>query len=50
MTQHLLAARRDVFPGYTLDGFRAAFTRHFTIRDQAPVADSERTLFLLEAR
>jgi hypothetical protein len=49
MTQHLLAARRDVFPGYTLDGFRAAFGRHFTIREEGQIADSERTLFLLEA-
>jgi len=48
MTQHLLAARRDVFPDYTLEGFRAAFARHFAIRDEAPVADSARTLFLLE--
>jgi hypothetical protein len=50
MTRHLLAARRDVFPGYTLDGFRQAFGRHFTILEEAPVEDSLRTLFLLEAR
>jgi hypothetical protein len=50
MTQHLLAARRDVFPDYALDGFRAAFGDHFTIRDEAPIADSERRLFLLEAK
>ena len=49
MTQHLLAARRDVFPDYTLDGFRAAFARHFTIVDEAPVADSRRTLFLVRS-
>ncbi len=49
MTQHLLAARRDVFPDYTLEGFRSAFARHFTIVDEAPIADSRRTLFLLEA-
>jgi hypothetical protein len=49
MTQHLLAARKDVFAEYSLDGFRAAFARHFSIRDESPVADSQRTLFLLEA-
>jgi hypothetical protein len=49
MTQHLLAARKDVFPDYTLDAFRASFGRNFTIRDEAQIADSERTLFLLEA-
>jgi len=50
MSRHLLAARRDVFPDYTLDGFRAAFGRTFSIVDEAPVEDSLRTLFLLEAR
>ena len=49
MTQHLLSARRDIFPDYTLDGFRAAFGRSFRIIDEAPVEDSLRTLFLLEA-
>ncbi|MGH2455245.1 MAG: SAM-dependent methyltransferase [Candidatus Limnocylindria bacterium] len=50
MTRHLLAARRDVFPGYTLDGFRAAFARHFRVTEEAAVADSLRSIFLLEAR
>jgi len=50
MTRHLLAARRDIFPDYTLDGFRAAFGRAFTVVQEAPVEDSLRTLFLLEAR
>ena len=50
MTQHLLAARKDVFADYSLDGFRAAFARHFSIRDEAPIADSERILFLLESK
>jgi hypothetical protein len=49
MTQHLLAARPDIFPGYTLDGFRAAFAGHFAILEEAPIEDSQRTLFLLEA-
>jgi hypothetical protein len=48
MTQHLLAARRDVFPGYTIDGFRAAFGKAFHIVEETPVEDSLRTLFLLE--
>lgn len=50
MTRHLLAARSDVFPGYTLDGFRAALSRDFTVVEEAPIDDSLRTLFLLEAR
>jgi hypothetical protein len=50
MAGHLLAARPDIFPGYTLDGFRDAFERHFRILEEASIDDSQRTLFLLEAR
>jgi len=50
MVQALLAARRDVFEGYTPEGFRAAFGEQFTILDEAPVTDSLRTLFLMERR
>jgi hypothetical protein len=48
MTRHLLAARPDIFPEYTLEGFRAAFEPHFRVSDEAKVDDSLRTLFLLE--
>ena len=47
MTRRLLAARRDIFEGYTIEGFRAAFGAAFEIVREAPVADSPRTLFLL---
>jgi hypothetical protein len=50
MTQHLLVARPDIFPDYTLDGFRAAFARHFRLVDEARIDDSLRTLVLFEAR
>ena len=50
MTRRLLAARRDVFPDYTIDGFRAAFGESFSIEREAPIPDSPRTLFLLERR
>jgi hypothetical protein len=50
MTQQLLAARRDVFGDYTIDGFRTALAPHFTVREEVPVADSLRTLFLLDRR
>ncbi len=50
MTQQLLAARRDVFADYTLDAFRAALNEQFTVSEEAPVADSLRSLFLLERR
>ena len=32
MTRRLLAARRDIFDGYTIDGFRAAFGEAFDDR------------------
>ena len=50
MTRRLLAARRDIFDGYTIDGFRAAFGEAFRIVREAPITDSPRTLFLLERR
>jgi ribosomal protein L11 methylase PrmA len=50
MTRRLLAARRDIFDGYTIDGFRAAFAESFEIVREAPIADSPRTLFLLARR
>jgi hypothetical protein len=50
MTQQLLAARPDIFPGYTLDGFRSAFATDFRITDEVRVEDSLRTIFLMESR
>jgi ribosomal protein L11 methylase PrmA len=50
MTRRLLAARRDIFEHYTIDGFRKAFGESFDIVREAPIADSPRTLFLLARR
>jgi hypothetical protein len=50
MTQRLLAARPDIFDRYTIDGFRDAFGGQFRITRESPIADSPRTLFLLERR
>jgi hypothetical protein len=50
MTQRLLAARPDIFPDYTLDGFRAAFAPEFRTLEETPIVDSLRTLFLMERR
>ena len=46
----LLAARRDIFDQYSIEGFRAAFGESFRIVREAPIDDSPRTLFLLERR
>jgi SAM-dependent methyltransferase len=50
MTRRLLAARRDIFDGYTIDGFRDAFGGPFEIVREEPIIDSPRTLFLLRRR
>jgi ribosomal protein L11 methylase PrmA len=50
MTRRLLAARPDIFTAYTVDGFREAFGGPFRIAREEPIADSPRTLFLLERR
>jgi hypothetical protein len=50
MVQQLLAGRRDIFDVYSLDAFRAALGDWFVTMDEASVADSLRTLFLLERR
>ena len=50
MVRRLLASRRDVFPGYTLEGFRAAAGERFEVVHEAPIEDSLRVLFLLRRR
>jgi ribosomal protein L11 methylase PrmA len=50
MVERLLASRDDVFPGYTLAGFRAAFDETFEIVEEAPIEDSQRTLFRMRRR
>ncbi len=50
MVRRLLATRRDVFPGYSLDGFRAAAGARFDVLSESPIEDSPRVLFLLRRR
>jgi ribosomal protein L11 methylase PrmA len=50
MVQRLLATREDVFPGYTLEGFEAAFAQGFSIEEREPIQGSERVLYLMRAR
>lgn len=47
--KRLLLSRPDIFPGYTKEGFEAAFARHFTIQASAPIADSDRWLYSMSA-
>jgi hypothetical protein len=48
--RRLLASRIDVFDDYTPEGFEAAFAEHFAIRRSERVGDSERTLYLMDAK
>jgi ribosomal protein L11 methylase PrmA len=46
--QRMLSNRRDIFAGYTLDGFENAFKQYYRIVDQAHIEGSERELYLME--
>jgi hypothetical protein len=48
--QKLLTSREDIFTSYTRQGFEDAFSSCFTIHRAESVRDSERTLYLMEAR
>jgi SAM-dependent methyltransferase len=50
MVHRLLAAREDVFPSYSLDGFRSAFAGQFEILEEAAITDSLRILFRMRSR
>jgi ribosomal protein L11 methylase PrmA len=50
MVRRLLATRRDVFPDYTLEGFREAAGERWVVASEEPIEDSPRTLFLLRRR
>jgi ribosomal protein L11 methylase PrmA len=50
MVRRLLATRRDVFPDYSLDGFRAAAAERFDVVSESSIQDSPRALFLLRRR
>jgi ribosomal protein L11 methylase PrmA len=46
----LLLSRPDIFPGYTKEGFEAAFQRHYQIQSVDRVEDSERWLYAMVSR
>ena len=50
MVQRLLASRRDVFPGYTIEGFREAVVSRFELLSETPIEGTSRTLFHLRRR
>jgi hypothetical protein len=46
--QKLLRTRKDIFDGYTREGFESAFGARFHVREAVDVNQSERSLYLLE--
>jgi len=46
--QRLLRSRRDVFPGYTREGFEAAFATRFRTLRADPIQGSGRWMYLME--
>ncbi len=46
----LLATREDVFPNYTQQAFEEEFSKFFSIRASDRVIQSERTMYLMEAK
>ncbi len=48
--RRLLVSREDIFDDYTREGFEAAFSDSFAIDRAEPIAESERTLYLMRAR
>lgn len=48
--RRLLAGRKDIFPGYTVEGFEKAFAGCFSIENKTPIAGSDRVLYLMSNR
>jgi SAM-dependent methyltransferase len=47
MVRRLLASRRDIFPDYGIEGFRAAFAARFETLSETPIEGTVRTMFHL---
>lgn len=43
--EKLLSTREDVFPDYTIEGFRAAFGEYYSIAEEREIPDTQRTIF-----
>jgi hypothetical protein len=48
--QLLLSSREDIFVDYTKEGFEAAFSQYFKIKEAKLIPGSKRTLYLMEAK
>jgi len=48
--QKLMRSRKDIFDGYTREGFESAFEARFKVKAAVDIPDTERRLYLLENR
>ena len=48
--QKLLVSRQDIFPGYTREGFEAAFREKFNICEAVEIHEAQRVLYLMEGK
>jgi ribosomal protein L11 methylase PrmA len=48
--KRLLSSRTDIFPEYTIEGFKRAFATQFEIRESQEILNSDRTLFLMKRK
>jgi len=48
--QRLLASRQDIFTEYTQEHFEGVFAARYTVHRKEGIRDSQRTLYLMEAR
>ncbi len=48
--QKLLSSRQDIFNGYHINGFEAAFEGYFTLHEKVPLQDSPRVVYLMESK
>ena len=46
--QRLLSTRKDIFPGYSQEGFEENMTEHFQIMKAEPVRNSQRIMYLMK--
>lgn len=46
--KRLLSSREDIFPNYTIDGFKEAFSDYYDLLEEVPVKDTYRIIYLMK--
>jgi hypothetical protein len=48
--KRLLSSRKDIFPNYTIDGFKKAFSEFYNLLGETPVRDTHRSIHLMKKK